>query len=425
MAIEMNSLRILLSAYACEPGKGSEPGVGWNWALTLAARGYQVWVITRTNNRELIERYMSALPEGKPENLNFIYYDLPAWAKWWKRGRRGVHLYYLLWQWGAFKLARRCNAEIGFDLVHHVTFVSARQPSFMGGLGIPFIFGPVGGGERSPLRLRKGYSLNGWVNDILRDLANAVVKIDPFMHLTFVRAAQIFVTSTETRQLVPSRYRSKTKVQLAIALDANDETGVSHARNAIQSEFSPRILFVGQFVSWKGMHLGLCAFARMLELCPGARLTLVGQGPEENNWRQLAEKLGVAEKIDWLPWQPRAALAHLYWKHDIFLFPSLHDSGGMVVLEAMANGLPVICMKLGGPGVLVDEGCGHAVEVAGLDAEAVVTRLAESLTRIAKSPELMRRLSGGAVTKASTTSWDTLVAGIYESFEHAREIEAS
>lgn len=108
-------LKILLSAYACEPGKGSEPGVGWNWALSLARRGHQVWVLTRSNNRAAIEQ---AVAEGKqPElvKLNWLYYDVPKWASWWKKGGRGVHLYYFLWQWGAYLFAKKIHQSVVFE----------------------------------------------------------------------------------------------------------------------------------------------------------------------------------------------------------------------------------------------------------------------------------------------------------------------
>ena len=145
--------RILLSAYACEPGKGSEPEVGWLWATELADAGHEVWVITRQANRHAIEMNLGDQPRPR---LHFVFYDLPAWARRWKRGARGVHLYYALWQWGAYRVAKRLTREINFDCVHHVTFVGMRAPSFMGLLGLPFFLGPVSGGESVPERCVTG-----------------------------------------------------------------------------------------------------------------------------------------------------------------------------------------------------------------------------------------------------------------------------
>ena len=411
-------LCILLSAYACEPGKGSEPGVGWNWALALARRGHEVWVLTRRNNQKTIEPEFQRFDSAIRDRLHFIYYDLPKWASWWKKGGRGVHLYYLLWQWGAYQVAKQKHAERPFDRVHHVTFVSVRQPSFMGGLGIPFIFGPVAGGERAPWRLRAGYGWRGWLLDAVRDVANALVKFDPLMWRTFAQAEAIFVTSSQTRNLVPKCYWPKTQIKLAIALDGHEVGEKRVARVAP----SPRVVYLGRFLYWKGMHLGLASFASFLKQYPAARLSMIGSGPDEARWRQLARQQGIENSIDWVPWVNQAELTAVYRNHDVLLFPSLHDSGGMVVLEAMQHGIPVVCLKLGGPGVMVDETCGCAVEVAGLDEAAVVHRLADGLIEIAQSPALMDRLRKGARAKVEASSWDAVVEQIYGPLEEARQV---
>ena len=106
----MQKLKLLISAYACEPGKGSEPGVGWRWALETAALGHDVWVLTRSNNEPAIAHQLAVL--GHPSNLHFLYYDLPPSLRWWKRGGLTVHLYYLLWQWGAYKFIRARLAQL-------------------------------------------------------------------------------------------------------------------------------------------------------------------------------------------------------------------------------------------------------------------------------------------------------------------------
>jgi hypothetical protein len=88
----MESLKLLMSAYACEPGKGSEPGVGWRWALEAARLGHEVWTLTRENNRPGIEAALAGLGAGLASRLHFVYYDLPPRLRGWKRNGRGVHL---------------------------------------------------------------------------------------------------------------------------------------------------------------------------------------------------------------------------------------------------------------------------------------------------------------------------------------------
>lgn len=398
-------MKVLLSAYACEPNKGSEPGVGWNWAVEVERLGHQVWVLTRENNKTVIDDYWHE--NTKPSNLNFIYYDLPKWLSWWKKGGRGVHLYYFLWQIGAFFIARAKHKEIEFEKAQHITFVTVRQPSFMGFLGIPFTFGPVGGGERAPFRLRKSFPFKGKVKDLLRDFANLLVKFDPFMYLTFAMANDIYVTSEQSKQIIPRYFRKKVKVQIAIGYSGN-------TTKIIKSRDTNNIIFVGRFEYWKGMGLGLRAFSLFVRYKPDATLTMIGKGPDKEHWLLLAENLGVSQQVTWIEWVDQAKLNDLYKSHDLFLFPSLHDSGGMVVLEAMAQALPVVCLNLGGPGIIVDKSCGSNISVAGKDENQVVEDINRALVSFASNSANKNVLSNGALIKAGELSWAAAVKSVYE-----------
>jgi glycosyltransferase involved in cell wall biosynthesis len=387
-------LRVLLSAYACEPRKGSEPGIGWNWATGLARAGHDVWVLTRANNRGAIEAAMAEISEQEVRaNLHFAYYDLPAWASWWKRGGRGVRTYYLLWQWGAYRTARRLCRAVRFDLVHHLTFGVFRHPSFMGGLGLPFVFGPVGGGETAPHALRRSFPLRGYLADAARDVANWLVRIDPLMASVYRRAAVTLCKTAETLQRIPGRYRDKCRVHLEVGTPSAPPPP---RRAAPPERF--RVLYVGRLVYWKGLHLGLMAFARLHERHPEAHLTVVGAGPDEDWLHELAHRLGIDAAVTWIPWQEREAVLQIYQRQDVFLFPSLHDSSGNAVVEALAGGLPVVCLKLGGPGAMVDDSCG--IRVGAGETEQVVRGLARALCALADEPRLVEQMSLAAMQRA-------------------------
>jgi hypothetical protein len=237
-------MKILLSAYACEPNTGSEPGVGWHWALELAKMGHEVWVITRANNRSPIEE---ALQSVSLPNLQFVYYDLPVWAKWWKKLKGGVYLYYVLWQWGAYQAAQSLTARVMFDRVHHITFGVFRQPSFMAFLGIPFIFGPVGGGERAPYALRQSFPARGYVIDLLRDLSNWFSSLEPITQGVYKRSSIILCKTPETLSCIPKSYQDKCRLYLEIGIDS--ELIDSRDRNLTQEPWQGnrifRILYVG------------------------------------------------------------------------------------------------------------------------------------------------------------------------------------
>jgi glycosyltransferase involved in cell wall biosynthesis len=402
-------LKVLLSAFACEPNRGSELGVGWNWALSLAQAGHKVVVLTRSESRSAIEREMRDAPSDI--DLRFEYFDIARPLRWYARGP--LHLHFALWQWLAAGCAEKLHQRERFDCVHHVTFAGLRAPSFMGRLGIPFILGPVGGGERAPWRLRRGYSLHGLIYDAARDAANLMIQVTPFMSDMFASAERIYVTSGETRGLMPRRFRNKVQIELAIG--AEEETPpltsrILPPRKPQDGRF--RILYAGRFIDCKGMHLGLPAFARLVHAEPQARLTMVGEGPAERRWRKLAEDLGIAANVEWLPWQSREAMASLYAGHDVLLFPAMHDSGGMVALEAMNHGLPVVCLKLGGPATLVDESCGYVVDPTGKSVGEVVRDMGDALISLAQE-SIRGPLGQTARMRCRDFSWREKVTRIY------------
>ena len=142
-------MKVLISAYACEPGKGSEPGIGWN-VVRQAARFHSVWVLTQEEGNKGIK---DALANEVFASVQFVFLDLPAWALFWKKGRRGAQIHYYLWQLAAYFTARGLYRKVGFDLIHHVTFGRYWMPSFLGLLPVPFIWGPVGGWRVCTCRL--------------------------------------------------------------------------------------------------------------------------------------------------------------------------------------------------------------------------------------------------------------------------------
>lgn len=385
-------LRILLSAYACEPHLGSEPGIGWHWATRLARAGHHVSVITRANNRAVIERVLETNPEP---NLRFAYYDLPEWMRRWKNhAGLWARLYYLAWQCGAYGVARHLCREARFDLVHHITFGVFRHPSFMAFLGLPFVFGPVGGGETAPRELRKTFPLRGVVIDLVRDLANWVVRVDPLMAAVFRRSAAMLCKTDETLQSIPPRFHDKCLVQVELGTDG----GPASTRHRQREDGGFRLLYVGRLVYWKGLHLGLMAFARLLESHPRATLTVVGKGPDESWFRDLAQRLNIGDAVSWVPRLEHAAVMQAYLRHDAFLFPSLHDSSGNVVLEALSSGLPVVCLDAGGPAVLVDPSCGFKVRPG--RPQQVVEDLARVLATLASDRHLIRSMGEAARHRA-------------------------
>lgn len=400
--------RILLSAYACEPGKGSEPAVGWMWAMELAAAGHEVWVITRAANRAAIE---SELRQRERAGLHFEYYDLTPWVLRWKRAGRGIYWYYALWQWGAYRMARRLTRTVSFDCVHHVTFVGVRGPSFMGWLGLPFYLGPVSGGERVPATFRAEMSRAARWRESIRDVANWALHVDPVMRSCFRQADRILVATVDSQELIPRTYRDKCTVQLGVGLSREYLGWVGWKRSAPGATM--RLLYAGRLVEWKGVDLALGVVRQLRDRGQAAYLTIVGDGPARAKLDRLAAELGVEELVRWIKWIPQEQLHEHYCQHDALLFPSLRDSGGMVVLEALAHGLPVVCTDRGGPGVIVNERCGRTVRTEGRTKKEVIDELTAAVHELGRDRVLLQKLSAGARSRAWEFDFRKAVANVY------------
>jgi glycosyltransferase involved in cell wall biosynthesis len=406
-------MRILLSAFVCAPHSGSEDGVGWNWAVEAARLGHEVIVLTQTEARDEIEAALAS--GGLPASLRFEFF-MPRWLDLFQR--KGValgwaqptwRLTHLTWQILAYRHARQGLAAWQADLVHHITYGGIRHPTLMGRLPLPLVLGPLGGGERAPFALRRGFGWRGWLIDLARDLHTWLIRFDPITRRACADALVIYVKTAESGRALPARRRDKIEVRLEIG---THEPKVD-PRPVRRSGEPLRLLFAARFLYWKGMHLGLRAVAELMGRGVEVRLTMLGEGPAEAGWRRLAAALGIAHAIDWRPWVEYDQLGALYRAHDVLLYPSLHDSSGNVVLESLTHGLPVVCLDLGGPAEMVDASCGRVVATGGRSEAACARALADALESLARADEVLERLSAGAEARARAQRWPAVVADLY------------
>jgi glycosyltransferase involved in cell wall biosynthesis len=355
------------------------------------ARYAEVWVLTQGENRKPIER---ALVDSTLHNAHFVYFDLPHSTRLWRR-LLGFHLMYYLWQIGAYHVAKKLHQRIGFDLVHHVTVGVYWMPSFLALLPPPFVWGPVGGGESAPLAFWSSLSIRGKAYELLRDFARRLGEFDPFLRATARKATMTFSTTDETNKRLEALSCPRVISFPQVGLPNETIRQLADLGDCRQSDKSPfRLLSLGRLLHWKGFDLGLRAFARFQSKFPRSEYWVIGRGPERQRLERLARRLRVAESVHFWGPLPRILALEKLAQCSVLVHPSLHDSGGLVCLEAMAAGLPVICLKLGGPAVQVVEQTG--IVVPAISPEQAVDGIADAMLQLAGDRSRLARMSQAA-----------------------------
>jgi glycosyltransferase involved in cell wall biosynthesis len=414
-------LKVLISAYSCGPDMGSEPGIGWN-TVCQAARHHEVWVITRRKNQEAIERALAAkdLP-----GVRFVYFDYPRWARFWKKGSRGVHLYFYLWQLGASFAAKKLLREVRFDVAHHITFGTYSYPSFLSLLNVPYIWGPVGGGESAPFAFWKTMGWRGFLFESVRTAARKRGEFDPLTRRTAQKAAVAMATTAETAKRISAMGAGRILTQSVAALNEDDLQVLQRIPTREKEPF--RIFSVGRLLHWKGFHLGLEAFAWLAKEHPGSEYWLIGDGPERQQLEGMASRLGVGQAVTFFGNISRSETLRKITECDAMLFPSLHDSGGWASVEAMAAGRPVVCLDLGGPAVQVTQSTGY--KIAARDPRQTIKALGEALLSLAKDRILRERMSEACRQRVRDEfNWDhvgQVFESLYQEVSGSRQSEES
>jgi glycosyltransferase involved in cell wall biosynthesis len=375
----------LISSYACDPTVGSEGGKGWN-VIKEVSKYHDIWVLTRADRRERVEAetQLNPLP-----NIHWIYYDLPYWMRFWRKHSRGQQLHYYIWQIAISRVARKLHKNVNFDVVHHSTYGRYWTPSGIARVDAPFLWGPVGGGESSPYSFYSSLNRNGRILEILRNFARRIGHLDPGVRFTVRRADLIIATTQETEQQIQKLGSSNRVVAPAIAL-SNDVISQLGDLPIRQEEEPLRFISIGRLLGWKGFHLGLQSFAKIQKEIPNSEYWIIGDGPQRGYLEKLTIDLNIQEKVRFFGKLPRRDTLIQLAECDVKILPSFHDSGGWVCLEAMAAGRPVICLDLGGPGVLINEDVG--IKIKANTPKQAIQDMGEAMLKLAKDSHLRRQM---------------------------------
>lgn len=334
-------MKILVSAYACEPYKGSEPGIGWNFVNEMS-RYHEVHVITRTNNQEGISKSL----KGRDCNLIFHYYDLPKFFLNLKKGRRFYQPYYYLWQIGMFFKFKKFVNTNDFDIVHHVTFGADWMPSLLM-MTKPFsIFGPVGSEEiYNPILKSLPYKLK--VKELIRRwIKMYFYYLDPSRWLTLIYADLIISHSSK---YVPYKYPKflshKVRTHHQTGLNITEPEYAVINKPILSDKKDLIFIIASEFFAWKGVLIAAEVFSRLAHVREDIKLVVLGDGPERENIKAIFDKYNVNHLVVFKGFVSKKELLNELYKGDILLYPAYHHGFPTVILQSMYAYTPIIGME--------------------------------------------------------------------------------
>ncbi|MGI9647825.1 MAG: glycosyltransferase [Acidimicrobiia bacterium] len=331
--------RLLVFAYACEPGRGSEPGVGWSLVQSVARFANPV-VLVGPEHIDAIRQWELDNPDSP---IEFQLVPEPGWARWLPheptdKSRRhliGYFLSYLGWQRKAARVARSLHAERQFDVAHHATYSVYWLPSPGRGLDTPLVWGPVGGAVTTPLNMWRALGIKGIASEALDLVAVRLFSLAPSTRRTWRRASVRLLQSEETRH--------------RLGRERNDDLLLNHVMfTEVEREPKPRdqfMLFLSSFEPRKGLRFALRGLAAA---DPAVRMIIVGDGPEREAVESLITELDLQDRVELRGWLPYPEAMDLLDRAGAVVFAGVREEGGTALAEAMQRGAPVIVFANGG-----------------------------------------------------------------------------
>ncbi len=404
-------LSILINAYACSPGMGSEPGMAWNWCVNLA-KYCELHIITEGEFRDKIEAVLPTLPQG--QNMHFYYNPVSEEVRrmCWNQGDWRFYKYYKEWQWKTYLIAKDICTKKRIDVLHQLNMIGFREPGFLWKIeGVPLVWGPVDAKEMFPVEYLEGAGLKA---KLFIRLKNRITKWQ-LQHskrvAKMIEKAAVVISASSNSQQSFKKY-------FGIDSPLINETGC-YVKDETPTERQPKdtfdLLWVGKADFRKQLSLAIRAVAAARH--PDLRLHVVGGG-DVSEYENEAETLGVNDLCVWHGAVSHDEVQRIMRQSDLFFFTSVAEGTPHVVLEAIGNSLPVLCFDTCGQGDSVDETVGIKIPLT--NPRQSVKDFAEKIELFYNNKEVLQQLSKGCVSRQNELSWERKALQVVDLYKSLR-----
>lgn len=344
-------MNYLISAYSVNPYKGSEDSIGWNWVLQYEKNykeGDRIILLTKKFNEKDTRK---GLEEFNIQHVELVIVDVPNALNWFREKHSAFHhMYYILWQHWAWLWVK--HSGIRFDVIHHVTMNDYRIPSEMyKAKGAKVIWGPMGGAQVTPRPL-KVYEKNQLVASF-REFVNKSCSWNPFYKKALRSYYKIYCINNETQKQISRIVGKDVPLMPELALrDEYKNLPIRKGNNDIL-----KIVFVGRLIGKKGIAFLVDALS-LMPTDMNWELLIFGDGDDHALIEKQIADSGIGKNVKLMGNRPLNQIAEAYQQADVFVLPSLRETSGNVLLEAMAYAVPIVAFDTSFCRLLKEVDCG-------------------------------------------------------------------
>lgn len=336
----MQKVKIFVSAYACEPGLGSEIGVGWHWVLEMSKQ-FELWVLTRKSNQKNIEEWMSN--QEKEYDIHFVYYDLPKILRVWKKGLRGVRIYYTIWQSLTNRIVKEVMQKNDIKIYHLLTYGNSLWKASSYGMKQFFVWGPTGGVDYISGKFTSYYGVKFKIREFIRRMVIKTLDINLGFQKRCKNADLILCKSESMYEAIPDKYREKAKIFTDCAVDEN-----LLEENKHESKKTIDFITVGRLDAWRNFDVLVEAFAKAYKKNKNIRLKIVGNGDDADRIRRLINLRNMDQVIEMTGYVPMTEYYNVMRSSDVVINPSYKEGAVTMAFDTLAMCKPFICIETGG-----------------------------------------------------------------------------
>lgn len=373
-------MKVLLSCYACEPNRGSEPGVGWYWAQQMS-KHCETWVLTRSNNRPAIEAAIGT----NPENLHFLYTDLPDWIiRLKKRHMLSTSLYYFLWQAKARRFFDASGIQV--DVIHHITFNSFIIPGMWYRRKEKVVLGPLGGmSATAPQYLRCFPTFARFKEWIHTFRTKYLWRLNPFYLQSRKHADFLLFTEEKNGKIYAGERPYKELIDVITPAPLLHRAFIKSPRSGF--------VWAGILEPRKAPQIAIEAYAKAFTDVPPEKrppFKFFGDGSLRSCCEKLIRKYQLEKTVFLCGKVQQEQLWNEIQSSNALVFSSIRDTCGNITLESLVLGTPLICFHHQGVGAITTDDC--AIRIEPTSYEDSVAGFADAMKKLASDPALIQRM---------------------------------